>query len=123
MSAIGSVIISARPPSARCAFPCLASRALPPSARPLPRRLRDAGDLPGVGQLPEADTTEAEPAVHGTRAATPATTRVGPGPELGPAIRLVDQCLLRHETPMQRPRRPRALPRREIPGPATGRDL
>src|SRR5262245_28901479 len=78
MSAIGSVIVTALEPPGS------------------PRRLRHAGDLARVGHLPEADAAQAELAVHGPRAPTPATPGVGAHPELRGALLLLDQCLLRH---------------------------
>jgi hypothetical protein len=44
-----------------------------------PTRLRHPGDVSVVGQLPQADPAHAELAVHGTRAAATAASRVAPG--------------------------------------------
>src|SRR5579872_4034158 len=76
MSAIGSVMVMARPPS--------------------PARLGHARDLPGVDQLPETDPAEPELAVHRLGAAAPPASRVRPHLELGRALLLLDECLLRH---------------------------
>src|SRR5260370_956846 len=74
MSAIGSVIVIGSPPS--------------------PRRLRHAGDLPGVGQVPEADPTEPELPVHRARATALPASGVRTHGELGLPLLLLDQCLL-----------------------------
>src|SRR5579862_6718541 len=76
MSAMGSVMVMASPPS--------------------PARLRHAGDLPGVDQLPQADTAQPELAVDGLGPATSAAPGVAPDLELGRALLLLDQCLLGH---------------------------
>src|SRR5882757_11154309 len=62
MSAIGSVIVTATSPS--------------------PRRLRHAGDLPGVGHLPQTDPAQSEGAVHRPRPSTAPATRVAAHLEL-----------------------------------------
>src|SRR5207302_414431 len=80
MSAIGSVIVIA-------------------SCLPSPARLGDAGNLTVVHHLPEADAAQPELAEHGARAPTAATPRVGPHPELGLPLLLLDQRLLGHAPP------------------------
>src|SRR5690348_3832966 len=62
----------------------------------LPAGLAHAGQLPGVGHLPEADPAEAELAVDGVRATAPLAAGVRADGELGLAVRLVDQSLLGH---------------------------
>src|ERR1041384_6268288 len=62
MSEMGSVIVIGRLPS--------------------PARLRDAGDLPGVHELAQADTAQAELPVHGVRPAAPLAAGVGTDLEL-----------------------------------------
>src|SRR3989337_2263207 len=100
MSAMGSGIVTDAPPSPGC--------------------LRDTGDLAGMGELPEADTTQPEAAIHGSRTATTPATRVGADRELRAALLLLDQCLLRHENPSE------SFSRRDgtgsrVPGGAHGR--
>src|SRR6266508_4018724 len=63
-----------------------------------PRRLREAGDLAVVGHVAQADAAEPEAPVHRPRAATPATPGIGPHLELGLALLLLDQRLLRQWT-------------------------
>jgi hypothetical protein len=77
MSAIGSVITTADPPS--------------------PRRFRHAGNLPLVRKLPKTNAAQHEIAEDGPRAPTPRAPGIGPDLELsaGPLL-LLDQCLLRH---------------------------
>src|SRR3954454_20318844 len=116
MSAIGSVIVMgvcclSRRGSARCG--ARASRRslkdlvpLDPRAEPpdeaggllagLPGRLADAGELPGVGHLPQADPAQAELAEDRVRATAPLATGVTADRELRRAGRLVDQSLLGH---------------------------
>src|SRR5664279_1554437 len=77
MSAIGSVIVIVR---------SLLS----------PTGLRHAGDFPGVDHHPQADPAQAELAVHRLRPATPAAPGVPAHLELGRALLLLDQSLLRH---------------------------
>src|SRR3954447_19396337 len=79
MSAIGSVIVIAAPPS--------------------PRSLGHTGDLARVRELAQADPAEAELAVHRTRPAAPAAPRVPAHLELRSALLLVDQRLLGHRSP------------------------
>src|SRR5690606_35995010 len=76
MSAMGSVMVMCRLPS--------------------PARLGHAGQLAGVGQLAQADPAQPELAVHRVRAAAPPAAGVGPHLELGLALLLVDERLLRH---------------------------
>src|SRR5262245_36959256 len=76
MSAIGSVIIVAPPPS--------------------PRRLHESGDLTRVRHLSEAHTTQTEVAVHRTRAPTPLAAVIAAHLELRCRLLLVDESLLRH---------------------------
>src|SRR5688572_12955194 len=76
MSAMGSVIVM--------------------SSDPLPTGLRDAGNLAGVDHGAEADAAEPELAVHRLRPAAATAAGVGPHLELRLALRLLDQCLLRH---------------------------
>src|ERR1700741_4137288 len=77
MSAIGSVIVIELPP-------------------PSPRALRHAGDLACMRHVPQTDSAQTEVAVHRTRAAATAATRVGAHLELGLALLLVDQRFLCH---------------------------
>src|ERR671932_7044 len=72
MSATGSVIVIGRSPT----------------------RLGDAGNLPGVHHLAEADAAQPEFPVHRPRPPAAATTGVGADPELGLALLLLDECLL-----------------------------
>src|SRR5437588_9397122 len=74
MSAMGSVIVIASSPS--------------------PAGLRDAGNLAGVDQLPKADPAQPELAVDRARPTAAPAAGVGPHPELGLALLLLDQCLL-----------------------------
>src|SRR5262245_46643577 len=76
MSAMGSVIMSAPPPS--------------------PRRLRQARHLAGMDHLAQADAAEPEAPVHRARAAAPAATGVRANLELRLALLLLHECLLRH---------------------------
>src|SRR3954468_20257671 len=62
----------------------------------LPAGLAHAGQLPGVGHLPQADPAEAELAEDRVRAAAPLAAGVAADRELGLAGRLVDQRLLGH---------------------------
>src|SRR3546814_12002334 len=64
---------------------------------PSPALLGDAGDLPGVHHLAEADPAEAELAVHGVRTTAPLAPRVGAHLELRFALLLLDECLLGHQ--------------------------
>src|SRR3954466_13571213 len=77
MSAIGSVIVIGSPP-------------------PSPGRLGDAGDLPGVRHVAEADAAEAELAIHGLRSPALPAPRVRAHLVLGLPLLLLDQCLLGH---------------------------
>src|SRR5262245_52292095 len=61
-----------------------------------PARLGDAGDLPGVGHVAQADPAQAEGAVDAARPATPAAPRVGAHLVLRLALLLLDQSLGRH---------------------------
>src|SRR5437868_594644 len=75
MSAMGSVIvIEARSPS--------------------PARLGDARHLAAVHHLPKTDPAQPEFPVDGTRPTATPAAGVGPHPELGLALLLLDQCLL-----------------------------
>src|SRR5947209_12304926 len=74
MSAMGSVIVIASPPS--------------------PAGLRDAGHLAGVDQLAKTDPAQPELAIDRARSTAPTAAGVGPHPELGLALLLLDQCLL-----------------------------
>src|SRR5215208_2698499 len=79
-SAMGSVIVTRRPP--------------------LPRCLRHARDLPGVRHLAETDATEPELAVHRARSAAPATACVRAHLELRLALLLLNECFLGHRSPL-----------------------
>src|SRR5581483_5052228 len=63
----------------------------------LPAGLGDAGQLAGVRHGPQADTAEAELAVHRVRTAALLAPGVAPHLELGLAVGLVDQSGLRHD--------------------------
>src|SRR5579875_8578 len=76
MSAMGSVIVIATPPS--------------------PAGLGDAGDLTRVHHHPQADPAQPELAEHGLGPPAPPAPGVGPDLELGHALLLLDQCLLGH---------------------------
>src|SRR5262249_50361818 len=76
MSATGSVMTMCAPPS--------------------PRRLGDAGDLPGVRQLSETNATQHEPAEHRPLPPAPLAARVGAHTDLLAPPLLVQQCFLRH---------------------------
>src|SRR5437660_6162001 len=85
MSAIGSVIVTGRPPpgAAVPARQCSLARSSSTRSRnaPPPRSpagLRHAGHLAGMGQLAQADATDAELAVHGVGPPAPLATGVGP---------------------------------------------
>src|SRR5665213_3412849 len=77
MSAIGSVIVILR-------------RLLSPTG------LRHAGDLTGMNHHSQTDPAQAELAVHRLGPATPAAPGVSAHLELGGALLLFNQCLLRH---------------------------
>src|SRR3954452_12461415 len=62
----------------------------------LPGRLAHAGELPGVGHLPQADPAQAELAVDGVRSPAALAAGVAADRELGLAGRLVDERLLGH---------------------------
>src|SRR4051794_8346923 len=111
MSAIGSVIVMAcraslaAVPHASCAGLSAIGGALVRgwNGRPvwggrgvLPAGLAHAGQLPGVGHLPQADPAQAELAEDRVRAAAPLAAGVAADRELGLAGRLVDQRLLGH---------------------------
>src|SRR4051794_18418448 len=81
MSAIGSVIVTATPPLS-------------------PRRLRHAGNLAGMGHLPETDPAQTEVAIYRAGTTATATPGVRADLELRCAQRLVDQSLLRHQLPL-----------------------
>src|SRR6476646_4194569 len=84
MSAIGSVIVTARSP-------------------PSPRALRHARDLTGMSHLAQTEPAQPEVAVDRARPATPPTTRVAAHLELRRALLLVHECLLGHRfTPAHR---------------------
>src|SRR4051794_9753277 len=74
MSAMGSVIVIASPPS--------------------PAGLRHARHLTGVHHLAKTDPAQAELAVDRARSTAPSAAGVSPHPELGLALLLLDQCLL-----------------------------
>src|SRR4051812_37373553 len=76
MSAIGSVMVIASPPS--------------------PAGLLDPGHLAEVHHVAQAHAAEAELAEHGARPAASVATRVRPHLELGLALGLVDERLLGH---------------------------
>src|SRR6056297_1280196 len=61
-----------------------------------PARLRQAGDLAGVGELAQAHTAEAELAVDRTGPAAAAAAGVAANLELRLRVGLVDQCFLCH---------------------------
>src|SRR6478609_2376645 len=73
MSAMGSVIVM---------------------ARPLPARLRHAGDLAGVHQLAQADAAQTEFAQNRVGPAATPAAGVRPYLELRLALSLDDECLL-----------------------------
>src|SRR5881394_2010346 len=93
MSAMGSVIVIGGPPS--------------------PARLRDAGQLAGMHQLPNANAAQSELAVHRSRPAAPPAARIGAYFELGLAHLLLDECLLGHYCccPSRRNGKPKASSR------------
>src|SRR6266545_7103352 len=62
----------------------------------LPTALRHAGDVALVRELAQADSAQAELAVHGTRAAAAAAARMGPGLVLRRAVRADDLGCLSH---------------------------
>src|SRR3546814_9863989 len=68
---------------------------------PSPARLGDAGDLPGVHHLAEADPAEAELAVHGVRTTAPLAPRVGAHLELRCALLLLDERSEEHTSELQ----------------------
>src|SRR4051812_43656315 len=78
MSAMGSVIVMSSP------------------RLPSPARLGDARDLALMGELAEAQTAQAELAVHRARPAAPPAAGVGAHLELRLALLLLDQSLLGH---------------------------
>src|SRR5580698_9895689 len=64
----------------------------------LPTGLGDAGKLPAVRHRAEADSAQAEPAVHGARAPAARAAGVPANLELRGALRFGDQALLRHSS-------------------------
>src|SRR5215471_16626250 len=107
MSAIGSVIVMAWwPSSPRFPWGPAAFRSMPGMCtragcacclfRRLPTGLGDAGQLAAVGHGPETDPAQPEPAVHRPWAPAPRAPGVPAHLELRLAVRLGDQCLLRH---------------------------
>src|SRR5690349_8996966 len=80
-----------------------------------PARLGHARQLAGVGHAPQADAAQPELAVHRPRPAAPAAPRVGAHLELGLALLLLDECLLRHECSCASYRRFPPLPPRTGP--------
>src|SRR3954454_22800189 len=62
----------------------------------LPAGLADAGELPGVRHLPQADPAQAELAEDRVRTTAPLATGVSADGKLGLAVRLLDQSLLGH---------------------------
>src|SRR6476646_4287858 len=62
----------------------------------LPAGLADAGELPCVRHLPQADPAQAELAEDRVRTTAPLATGVSADGELGLAVRLLDQSLLGH---------------------------
>src|SRR5262245_55955034 len=91
MSAMGSVMVMMRLPS--------------------PARLGHARQLAGVRQLAQADTAQPELAEHGVRPAATTATGVRPHLELGLALLLVDERLLRHYRPSRLNGKPMASSR------------
>src|SRR4051812_26953310 len=95
MSAMGSVIMAALPPSSRrgqrprtpslSGSLAIARPARAHVARPSPTALRQAGDLAGMGQLAQAHPAEAELAEH--RARPPAAPAAGVGADLELGLR------------------------------------
>src|SRR5438552_2578771 len=81
MSAIGSVIVTARRP-------------------PSPGALRHAGDLTRVRHLAQAQAAQAEVAVHRARATALPAPRVRAHLELRLPLLLLDECLLCHRSPL-----------------------
>src|SRR5687767_11382979 len=77
MSAMGSVIVIGR-------------------ALPSPARLRHARHLAGMDHLAEADAAQPELAEHRSGPAAPAAAGVAADLELGLALLLLDEGLLRH---------------------------
>src|SRR5918994_1747225 len=77
MSAIGSVMVMSR-------------------RLPSPAGLGHARELAGMGELAQADPAQAELAEHGMRSPTAPAPGVRPDLELGLALLLVDERLLRH---------------------------
>src|SRR5215204_2525374 len=81
----------------------------------LPTRFRYAGDLPLVGQLPEADPAQAELPVVAVRPATPLAPVVLPDRVLLLFLLLYQQCFSRHTClsalPERHPEEPQELPR------------
>src|SRR5918997_5300608 len=63
-----------------------------------PTGLRDARHLAGVHHLAQADPAKPECAVDGARPPAAPAAGVGPHPELGLALLLLDQCLLRQNS-------------------------
>src|SRR5688572_18444832 len=81
MSAIGSVIVTAR-------------------RLPSPRALRQAGHLARVRHLAQADTAQAKGAIDRARASAAPAARVCAHLELRLRLLLLDQSLLRHRSPL-----------------------
>src|SRR5882757_7172765 len=101
-SAIGSVMVmTASSPSSR-RFPLPNSlgwayrNLFVSSCGPLPAGLLHAGQFARMRHLPQADSAQAELAVHGVGAAAPVATCVAAHLELGLLVGLVDQSLLCH---------------------------
>src|SRR5580700_12244927 len=99
MSATGSVIVMAWWPSSP-RFPigpaAWSVGACAPRLVFLPAGLGDPGQLAPVRHGPEADPAQAESLVHRARPAAPRTPRIGAHLELGLALGLGDEALLRH---------------------------
>src|SRR5262245_20293876 len=81
MSAIGSVIVTAR-------------------RLPSPRALRQAGHLACVRHLAQADAAQPEVAVHRARAPAAPAARIGAHLELRLALLLLNESLFRHRSPL-----------------------
>src|SRR6476619_5177818 len=107
MSAIGSVIVMSGGASLAAVPHALGPRRLGAWASRrsvvrrggvvlLPAGLADAGELPGVRHLPQADPAQAELAEDRVRTSAPLATGVSADGELGLAVRLLDQSLLGH---------------------------
>src|SRR5215470_6971186 len=99
MSAIGSVIVMALRPSSPW-FPACRRDLRCARSSLLPAGLGDAGQFAAVRHGAEADPAQAEPAVDGPGPPAAGAPRVGTHLELGRALLLDDQRLLRHLSPL-----------------------